>query len=39
LGQIVGDESELQSWQHYQYRPNRKNRRKVAMFKKSFQDI
>jgi len=39
LGQIVGDESELQSWQHHQYRPNRKNRGKVAMLKKSLQEI
>jgi hypothetical protein len=39
LGQIVGDESELQSWQHYQYRPNCENRWKMTMLQKPLQDI
>jgi hypothetical protein len=39
LGQIVGDESELQSWQHYQYRHYGKNRGKTTMLKKSLQEI
>jgi hypothetical protein len=39
LGQIIPKQAGLQGGQHYQYRPNRKNRWKVAMLKKSLQDI
>jgi hypothetical protein len=38
LGQIIQEQADLQGGQHYQYRPDRKNRWKVAMLKKFFQE-
>jgi CRISPR/Cas system-associated endoribonuclease Cas2 len=39
LRQIVHHQAGLQGGQHDQYRPNRENRRKITMLKKSLQEI
>jgi hypothetical protein len=39
LGQIIPKQAGLQGGQHYQYRPNRKNRGKITVGKKSPREI
>jgi hypothetical protein len=39
LGQIIPKQAGLQGGQHYQYRPNRKSRRKITVGKKSLREI
>jgi hypothetical protein len=39
LRQIIHEQAGVQGGQHYQYRPDGKNRWKVAMLKKSLQEI